>query len=171
MEKGLFFLTDKGCDSCYIIASFRHYSYPKTLFEIVMALLTISVSFPSKSRLSANFFILLRFGESGIPTNCDRFRLLHYCFFSTLFLCCGVIHLKFSLVPFEKSLESSGLIVSFRPGTERFVHKSKCMYMYVYKYICIHIFTYVYTCICISVYMYININTNVYIYIYKYIYI
>ena len=36
--------------------------HPKTLFEIAMALLTISVSFPSKSRFSASFSILLRFG-------------------------------------------------------------------------------------------------------------
>ena len=36
--------------------------HPKTLFEIAMALLTISVSFPSKSRFSVTFSILLRFG-------------------------------------------------------------------------------------------------------------
>jgi len=32
------------------------------IFEIAMALLTISASFPSKSRFSATFSILLRFG-------------------------------------------------------------------------------------------------------------
>ena len=36
--------------------------HPKTLFEIAMALLTIRVSFPSKSRFSVTFSILLRFG-------------------------------------------------------------------------------------------------------------
>jgi len=44
------------------------------LFEIAMALLTISVSFPSKSRFSASFSILLRFGESWNPTNCEKFN-------------------------------------------------------------------------------------------------
>ena len=43
--------------------SARHIqAHPKTLFEIAMALLMISVSFPSKSRFSATFSILLRFG-------------------------------------------------------------------------------------------------------------
>ena len=49
-------------------------SQPKTLFEIAMALLTISVSFPSKSRFSATFSILLRFGGSWNPTNCEKFN-------------------------------------------------------------------------------------------------
>ena len=48
--------------------------HPKTLFEIAMALSTISVSFPSKSRFSATFSILLRFGESWNPPNCERFN-------------------------------------------------------------------------------------------------
>jgi len=48
--------------------------HPKTLFEIAMALFTISVSFPSKSRVSATFSILLRFGESWNPTNCEKFN-------------------------------------------------------------------------------------------------
>jgi len=50
------------------------YLHPKTLFEIAMALLTISVSFPSKSRFSATFSILLRFGGSWNPTNCEKFN-------------------------------------------------------------------------------------------------
>ena len=48
--------------------------HAKTLFEIAMALLTISVSFPSKLRFSATFSILLRFGESWNPTNCEKFN-------------------------------------------------------------------------------------------------
>jgi len=48
--------------------------HPKTLFEIAMALLTIRVSFPSKSRFSATFSILLRFGGSWNPTNCEKFN-------------------------------------------------------------------------------------------------
>jgi len=44
--------------------------HPKTLFEIDVALLTISVSFPSKSRFSANFSILLRFVKNNVR-NCD----------------------------------------------------------------------------------------------------
>jgi len=48
--------------------------HPKILFEIAMALLTISVSFPSKPRFSATFSILLRFGESWNPTNCEKFN-------------------------------------------------------------------------------------------------
>ena len=54
--------------------SVLHDSHPKTLFEIAMALLTISVCFPSKSRFSATFSILLRFGESWNPTNCEIFN-------------------------------------------------------------------------------------------------
>jgi len=50
------------------------YTHPKTLFEIAMALFTISVSFPSKSRVSATLSILLRFGESWNPTNCEKFN-------------------------------------------------------------------------------------------------
>ena len=38
-----------------------------------MALLTISVSFPTKSRFSATFSIVLRFGESWNPKNCEKF--------------------------------------------------------------------------------------------------
>jgi len=48
--------------------------HPKTLFEIAMAVLTISASFPSQSRFSATFSILLRFGGSWIPTNCEKFN-------------------------------------------------------------------------------------------------
>jgi len=48
--------------------------HAKTLFEIAMALLTIRVSFTSKSRFSATFSILLRFGESWNPTNCEKFN-------------------------------------------------------------------------------------------------
>ena len=48
--------------------------HPKTLFEIAMALLMNSVSFPSKSWFSATFSILLRFGESWNPTNCEKFN-------------------------------------------------------------------------------------------------
>jgi len=51
-----------------------HEFHPKTLFEIAMALLTISVSFPSKSRFFATFSILLTFGESWNPTNCEKFN-------------------------------------------------------------------------------------------------
>ena len=51
-----------------------HYTHPKTLFEIAMALLTIRVSFPSKSRFSATFSILLRFGESWNPKSCEKFN-------------------------------------------------------------------------------------------------
>ena len=49
-------------------------AHAKTLFEIAMALFTISVSFPSKLRFSATFSILLRFGESWNPTNCEKFN-------------------------------------------------------------------------------------------------
>ena len=52
--------------------------HPKTLFEIAMALFTISVSFPSKSRFSATFSILLRFEgfwnlglSTAFPTNSE----------------------------------------------------------------------------------------------------
>ena len=48
--------------------------HPKTLFEIAMALLTIRVSFPSKSRFSETFSILLRFGESWNPKSCEKFN-------------------------------------------------------------------------------------------------
>ena len=48
--------------------------HPKTLFEIVMVLSTNSGSFPSNSHVSATFPILLRFGESWNPTNCERFN-------------------------------------------------------------------------------------------------
>ena len=48
--------------------------HPKTLFEIAMALSTNSGSFPSNSHVSATFSILLRFGESWVPTNCEKFN-------------------------------------------------------------------------------------------------
>ena len=48
--------------------------HPKTLFEIAMVLSTNSGSFPSNSHVSATFSILLRFGESWNPTNCERFN-------------------------------------------------------------------------------------------------
>ena len=41
-----------------------HDIHPKTLFEIAMVLSTNSGSFPSNSRVSVTFSILLRFGES-----------------------------------------------------------------------------------------------------------
>ena len=53
--------------------SMSHF-HPKTLFEIAMLLLTISVSFPSKSRFSATFSILLRFGESWNPKSREKFN-------------------------------------------------------------------------------------------------
>jgi len=56
--------------------------HPKTLIEIVMVLLTNSGSFPSNSHVSANFSILLRFGEFWNPKKslCNRLQ------FRTLFL-------------------------------------------------------------------------------------
>ena len=51
-----------------------NYVHPKTLFEIAMVLSTNSGSFPSNSHVSATFSILLRFGESWNPTNCERFN-------------------------------------------------------------------------------------------------
>jgi len=39
-----------------------------------MVLSTNSGSFPSNSHVSATFSILLRFGESWSPTNCERFN-------------------------------------------------------------------------------------------------
>ena len=48
--------------------------HPKTLFEIAMVLSTNSSSFPSNSHVSATFSILLRFGESWNPTNCEKFN-------------------------------------------------------------------------------------------------
>jgi len=42
--------------------------------EVVMALSTNSGSFPSNSHVSATFSILVRFGESWNPTNCERFN-------------------------------------------------------------------------------------------------
>ena len=48
--------------------------HPKTLFEIAMVLSTNSGSFPSNSHVSATFSILLRFGESWNPTNCQKFN-------------------------------------------------------------------------------------------------
>ena len=48
--------------------------HPKTLFEIAMVLSTNSDSFPSNSHVAATFSILLRFGESWNPTNCERFN-------------------------------------------------------------------------------------------------
>ena len=47
--------------------------HPKTLFEIAMVLSTNRGSFPSNSHVSATFSILLRFGESWNPTNCENF--------------------------------------------------------------------------------------------------
>ena len=51
-----------------------HEVHPKTLFEIAMVLSTNSGSFPSNSHVSAAFSILLRFGESWNPTNCEKFN-------------------------------------------------------------------------------------------------
>jgi len=48
--------------------------HPKTLIEIAMVLSPNSGSFPSNSHVSATFSILLRFGESWNPTNCERFN-------------------------------------------------------------------------------------------------
>ena len=48
--------------------------HPKTLFEIAMVLSTNSGSFPSNSHVSATFSILLRFGESWVSTNCEKFN-------------------------------------------------------------------------------------------------
>ena len=48
--------------------------HPKTLFEIAMVLSTKIGSFPSNSHVSATFSILLRFGESWVPTNCEKFN-------------------------------------------------------------------------------------------------
>ena len=48
--------------------------HPKTLFEIAMVLSTIRGSFPSNSHVSATFSILIRFGESWVPTNCEKFN-------------------------------------------------------------------------------------------------
>ena len=48
-------------------------SSSKTLFEIAMALSTNRGSFPSNSHVSATFSILLRFGKSWNPTNCEKF--------------------------------------------------------------------------------------------------
>ena len=53
--------------------SCRHF-HPKTLIEIAMVLSTNSGSFLSNSHVSATFSILLRFGESWNPTNCERFN-------------------------------------------------------------------------------------------------
>jgi len=55
-----------ACSECYI--------HPKTLIEIAMVLSTNSGSFPSNSHVSANFSILLRFGEFWNPTNCEKFN-------------------------------------------------------------------------------------------------
>jgi len=52
----------------------KQHPHPKTLFEIAMVLSTKSGSFPSNSHVSATFSILLRFGESWNPTNCERFN-------------------------------------------------------------------------------------------------
>ena len=74
------FLVSAAFCSCFLIvtvgllSSLRMNIHPKTLFEITVALLTIRVSFPSKSRFSATFSILLRFGESWNPTNCQKFN-------------------------------------------------------------------------------------------------
>ena len=51
-----------------------HWVHPKTLFEIAMVLSTNSGSFRSNSHVSATFSILLRFGESWVPTNCEKFN-------------------------------------------------------------------------------------------------
>ena len=48
--------------------------HPKTLFVIAMVLSTNSCSFPSNSHVSVTFSILLRFGESCNPTNCEKFN-------------------------------------------------------------------------------------------------
>jgi len=48
--------------------------HPKTLVEIGMVLSTNSGSFPSNSHVSATFSILLRFGESWNPANCEKFN-------------------------------------------------------------------------------------------------
>ena len=59
------------CDNC---EKNRHrHLHPKTLFEIAMVLSTNRDSFPSNSHVSATFSILLRFGESWSPTNCEKF--------------------------------------------------------------------------------------------------
>ena len=47
----------------------------KTLIEIAMVLSTNSGSFPSNLHVSATFSILLRFGESWNPTNCEKFNV------------------------------------------------------------------------------------------------
>ena len=52
----------------------RDYPHPKTLIEIAMVLSTNRGSFPSDSHVSATFSILLRFGESWNPTNCEKFN-------------------------------------------------------------------------------------------------
>jgi len=52
----------------------RFHTHPKTLIEIAMVLSTNSGSFPSNSHVSATFPILLRFGESWNPTNCEKFN-------------------------------------------------------------------------------------------------
>ena len=49
-------------------------SSQNSIFEIAMVLSTNSGSFPSNSHVSATFSILLRFGESWNPTNCEKFN-------------------------------------------------------------------------------------------------
>ena len=48
--------------------------HPTPLIEIAMVLSTNSGSFPSNLHVSATFSILLRFGESWNPTNCELFK-------------------------------------------------------------------------------------------------
>ena len=48
--------------------------HPKTLIEIAMVLSTNSCFFPSNLHVSTTFSILLRFGESWNPTNCEKFN-------------------------------------------------------------------------------------------------
>ena len=54
--------------------AFPRQVHPKTLFEIAMVLSKNRRSFPSNSHVSATFSILLRFGESWSPTNCEKFN-------------------------------------------------------------------------------------------------
>ena len=72
------FHTNSSRDQVHICWKPRTYFnvefHPKTLFEIAMALLTIRVSFPSKSRCLVTFSILLRFGESWNPKSCEKFN-------------------------------------------------------------------------------------------------